>query len=110
MKQYPSGQIPANEASRGHALLNLGRYDEAERVFECYKDRYPDKPQGYLGYARTAFKRGDQETALERWDALLERFPDHEDGLSGKGHALLNLGRYDEAERVFECYKDRYPD
>jgi tetratricopeptide (TPR) repeat protein len=99
------------QVQKGNALINSSRFNEAESIFTQLKEKYPDQPQGYEGYARIIHHLGySWELALKRWSEAIVRFPDHINFQVQKGNVLINLSRFDEAGTVFKHLKQKYPD
>ncbi|MEI2419059.1 tetratricopeptide repeat protein, partial [Arthrospira platensis SPKY2] len=97
------------QVQKGNALINLSRFDEAEAVFQGLKEKYPNQPQGYDGYARVAQSLRDWELALERWEEAVSQLPYNINFQVQKGNALIKLSQFDEAEAVFKEMMERYP-
>lgn len=98
LEKFPQQAQIGWYVAKGHLLLNLEQFDEAERLFRNLSEKYPDQPQGVVGLARTAQSRELWEMALEYWNICLERFPQQVQ--SGwrldRKRVLLELGRMDE--------------
>ena len=89
-------------SSKGNALLQLNRLDEAEEIFHELIRIHPDRPQGFVGLAQSAQRRRDWETALSRWSLVIDKFPKDLNARIRKGYMLINMERFAEAESVFE--------
>ncbi|MGD1805085.1 tetratricopeptide repeat protein, partial [Dapis sp. BLCC M126] len=100
----------AYQVEKGNVLINLSRFDEAEAVFQGVKQRFPEQPHGYDGYARVAHSWVDLELALERWSEAIAKFPDRINFQIYKGNVLIKLFRFDEADVVFQGIKQRFPE
>ncbi|RWQ68700.1 tetratricopeptide repeat protein [Mesorhizobium sp.] len=93
---------------RATALFMLGRYGEAELVFEELRSRNPDFPGGHEGAARSAEKLDHWGIAAEAWAAASRLAPGRK-ALAGHAAALLKLGRLAEAEAAFGQLCERFP-
>jgi tetratricopeptide (TPR) repeat protein len=87
------------------ALQHVGRVEDADTVSKQAFERFPDRMDGYLAYARVAVQRQDWAEALRRWEPVRDRFH-YPGGYVGSAEALSHLGRFDEAEEVIQ--KSRY--
>jgi tetratricopeptide (TPR) repeat protein len=67
-----AARFPENAALQsriGEALVRLGRFDEADRLYEAALRRHPGSFDLACGYAEAAMRRGDWTAALQRWAA-----------------------------------------
>lgn len=63
-----------------HALLRLGRFDDAQRALDIARPRFPDAP-GLLAVAGLlASERGDWLEAVALWSEYRRRFPADDNG------------------------------
>lgn len=60
--------------ARATTLAELDLLDEADAVFQELTTRAPTEPDGFVGLARSAMRRQEWRTALDRWDEILRRF------------------------------------
>ncbi|MGB3508614.1 MAG: tetratricopeptide repeat protein [Microcoleaceae cyanobacterium] len=105
-------QFPGNigfAVQKGNVLINLSRFDEAERVFLELIEKFPAQPHGYEGYARVSHSLADWELGLERWEYTISQLPHYFNFYVQKGNVLITLFRYQEAENVFEKLVEKYP-
>jgi tetratricopeptide (TPR) repeat protein len=98
------------QLEKGNVLINLSRFDEAEAVFQGLKEKYPEQPEGYSGYAELTHHLPHWKLALKRWNEAIAKFPDNIDFQVHYGNALINLSRFDKAEAVFQGLKEKYPE
>jgi predicted Zn-dependent protease len=63
-----------------------------------------------LGAARNAVKRGDLNTALERFREFRKRYPDREDGRREYADALFQAGKTQQAMPEYQWLLKRHPD
>ncbi|WP_426543801.1 tetratricopeptide repeat protein, partial [Dapis sp. BLCC M126] len=96
--------------SCGNNLITLGRFEEAETVFQQLKERFPEQPDGYERCAKLTHFWPDWELALKRWNEAVAKFPDNIGFQIQKGNVLINLSRFDEADAVFQGIKEKYPE
>ena len=73
--------LPSHEVF-GEILLELGRYDEAQREFEAALERTPNRLRSIIGLARVAAAAGDQGGARDHYQALLQLLADADTGLA----------------------------
>lgn len=68
---------PAPEWLQGeaHALLRLGRFDEAQRALDHGRPRFPDAPGLMAVEGLLACERGDWPKAVALWSEYRRRFP-----------------------------------
>lgn len=80
---------PAPEWMQGeaHALLRLGRLDEAQRVLDRARPRFPDAPGLLAVEALLALERGDWRKAVALWSDYTGRFPEDANGREQLGRA-----------------------
>ena len=102
----------ANRANLAAECLNVARFDEAERHFDCILSLpMGEVPQYALGKAQAQFSAKRFAEALATLDDLQKRWPDFE---SPEGHllyarALAELGRLDEALDEFHAVSAYFP-
>ena len=85
---------PAPEWIQGeaHALLRLGRFDEAQRVLDRARPRFPDAPGLLAVEALLASERGDWPSAIALWSDYTDRFPEDGNGSEQLGRARERCG------------------
>ena len=84
------------------ALMQLERYDEADRMLEARTKAMPDDIVAGTAYARVAEAKGDFEEAILRWRRMQETIF-NVDGWIGEAKVLSQLGRVDEAMEVLKA-------
>ena len=94
---------------KAESLISLERLDEATQICRVLTDNYPDKPNGFVGLVRIAFKQQDYELTLERCDTYLQQFPAEFLLIKLKAEALLALSLFDQAEKVCYLLTSLYP-
>ncbi len=94
----------------GIALRHLGRLDEADRVLDEARQRFPEEQTLQFEHAANAELRKDWPESLRRFQLFGERFPDEWIAYSRRAKALRRLDRVEEAERVLEDGQARLPD
>lgn len=77
--KYLKGDIPKTDLILAEAMMQLGRIDEAETIYEKYKDSKQMQPVDFLYWGMAAWINGKQDKAI----ANLKRFihPDDWEGL-----------------------------
>ncbi|NEO62781.1 MAG: tetratricopeptide repeat protein, partial [Moorea sp. SIO4G2] len=95
---------------RGHTLIGLRRFDDAEAVFQELSQKYPAKPQGYEGLALVAMASQQWELAVERLDLAISLFPTESLFLLNKITVLLRISLFEQAQKVVKAGKLRFPE
>jgi tetratricopeptide (TPR) repeat protein len=90
------------------ALINLGRYDEADAMLRDAFRQFVNDPSPFIEYARSANARGDIGETLKRWKSLLERFPLYMHGYFYAAEAFERLNQPAEAEAALRAAADRF--
>jgi len=81
--------------------LDLGYYDEAERLMRDGRRRFPGHALFFaVGSVHVAQRRGDLEETIRRCEILRRKFPHAEEGYVVAAKCLSDLGRHDEADLV----------
>jgi tetratricopeptide (TPR) repeat protein len=105
------GLTPATPREAAHAALRDGRLAEAEQHFASLCSSTEATAGDFAGFAKTAEASGDNELAIERWQACLAR-------AAGKPPiswrlapiwALYRLRKYAEADAAFSAVADDVP-
>jgi predicted Zn-dependent protease len=92
-------------------LIDVGPHDEAEALIREGRRRHPRFRSLYAAaFARVAFRRGDFEEALRRYEIVRRGFPQVADGYNIAAACLTELGRRDEAEAILERGVRKLPD
>ena len=94
---------------KGHTLITLKQFDEAEAVFQEIAEKYSAKPQGYEGLALVAMASQQWQLAVERLDLAISLFPNDSQFLLNKITALLRISWFEEAQKVVKAGKLRFP-
>jgi serine/threonine protein kinase/tetratricopeptide (TPR) repeat protein len=81
----------------GYALLHVGRYDEAIRVFESYAKRAPREPNPYDSLGEAHMVMGLPERAIEYYSRALTIHPTFFPSHLGRAWAASMVGRFDDA-------------
>jgi putative PEP-CTERM system TPR-repeat lipoprotein len=95
-------------ASRGMALLDLGREEDAERAFRRALERQ-EIAEAYSGLARVAARREDLEATARHVEAGLAIDDDHAGLLMDRGNLRLARGETDLALEDFRAAMEREP-
>ncbi len=86
----------------GVALKNLGRVDEALKLFEISIVKHKNTPKAKIRKARILMERKEWEDASNIWIDIRKNHSVRPEGFIQGGIALRNLGRVDEALELFE--------
>jgi tetratricopeptide (TPR) repeat protein len=103
-------QVTQVYCSLGNALMELGEFAAASRIFAQLIEKYPSKLEGYDGAGKVAIRGCRYSQALEIYDLAISKFPGNISYLVGKGNTLMELYRYQSAEAVFQEIIAKYPD
>ena len=99
--QYPDLCMKSEKAL--NLFVDLCLHDEAEALIEDGRRRYPRSRALYAAaFARVAYRKGDLEEALKRYEVVRRRFPQVVDGYGIAAACLSALGRAGEAEAMLE--------
>jgi tetratricopeptide (TPR) repeat protein len=105
------GRFPDAAAAYGEealALVQMGRFAEAEALQAAGIERFPAGPGLWNDHAWSAYFRADYAAAAERWQAMRTRFPDDPAGHVHGAMALRRAGRADEADALREAALPRF--
>jgi tetratricopeptide (TPR) repeat protein len=82
---------------RGLLLLDAAKDDEARAAFEKATTLDPSNPGGWVGLARVALHKRENDKAVETLERYLSQYPGDRYALRLLGTAYQRLGRADEA-------------
>ena len=85
----------------GKILLELNRFEEAEKLLAEDVEAYPNRPYALVHLAKIAQTKGLWSLAQERLESLLNHFPNYEWALFPYAETLKHLGELDKAERFY---------
>lgn len=94
---------------KANALLELGRYKKAEKLFSELAAQYRDRPTIHAGLAKISTLRQNWQEAIERWQSCLEQFPKHKHTAAWRdelANILVKLGRFEDAEKQYQALLD----
>ena len=94
---------------QGNALIELGKFEEAETTLQKAKAMWSDHPASYEGLARVASRNKRWDEALEKWREVEQRFPENNMAIVNQGNALIELGKFEEAETTLQKTKVMWP-
>ena len=83
----------------GLIALNGQKYKEAESLFQSLSKEYPEQPQYAAALARTAMDSRNYNTALDRYQKLVEQFPDNTAIKLEYISSLLKAGKTEQARK-----------
>ncbi|MBO0805135.1 MAG: tetratricopeptide repeat protein [Nocardiopsaceae bacterium] len=90
----------SNELRQAELLADMGRHDEADRLFAGVLAREPDNEDALFGFARGLALRKRHDEATDVLERLLSVDPGHVDGLIQMSVSLCRLDRPREAVAV----------
>jgi predicted Zn-dependent protease len=83
----------------GLIALNGQKFIEAESIFQSLTKEYPEQPQYATALARTALDSRNYNTALDRYQKLVEQFPDNDAIKLEYITSLLKAGKTEQARK-----------
>ncbi|HVH80356.1 MAG TPA: tetratricopeptide repeat protein, partial [Stellaceae bacterium] len=104
------GGLPAGYTGGAHALREMGRYDEAESLFQQALARFPNERNILIDYAWLATARRDWPEAVQRWAIVRAGFPNAREAYLRGAQALATMWQYDEADALLAEGIARFPD
>jgi predicted Zn-dependent protease len=78
LKQGTAEQRTVARYGMGLIALKEEKHKEAESVFQALAQQYPEQPQYAAAFARAALDARNYNTAVKRYQKLIEQFPDNE--------------------------------
>lgn len=113
LEKFPSHKLVGSwQAGRGHLLINLSRYDEAERAYEQAVTLPESQLQGYSGLAQCATLKRDWPAAIGRWRACLKCSDNPRETTGWRlnlATALVRAGQLQEAETEYQTILEVEP-
>ncbi|MEM1172050.1 MAG: tetratricopeptide repeat protein [Cyanobacteria bacterium P01_H01_bin.35] len=88
--------------AKGNVLIKLGKFKEAQVVFNDVLEKFPDKSDGLCGLARLLEQQQNWDLALIKWQEVIEKFPKHILAYMRCGEILMKLEKLAEAESIFQ--------
>jgi uncharacterized protein HemY len=83
-----------------HALRELGRLDEADKIATEASTRFPRSNWIRVEQARIAVARGDVDSALDHWATIRKDFPFFAMGYTSAIEVARKAGNENEADRI----------
>ena len=99
----PQPESRATVLATAMTLFNAGRLSEAGALFGGLQRSFPHRPDGLVGLARIAARRGLWNEALVQWTRIAASFPDFWPAQIGRGKAFLELSRFDDADKAYKA-------
>ncbi|WP_221932912.1 tetratricopeptide repeat-containing sulfotransferase family protein [Thalassotalea sp. PS06] len=93
----------------GEIALNLGVFDDAQRLFEKALSLAPKYSLARLNYAHVLTKRERNKEALKQIQLLEKQQPNHPPILTIKAATLVKLGRYKESISLYQELLEAQP-
>lgn len=87
------------------ALLQLGRLEEAEKLYGRLVSEAPGFPQVYYGLGRVAASRGEHQKAVDMFKKALELFPRYSAAHYSLSLAYRQLGQHEKADQELKIYE-----
>lgn len=94
---------------QAECLRQLGRFDEAETVLSDACERFPMNPWPFAEHADLATLTGHHESAVARWQILLNQFPGFDPAYPKAAAAMRTTGRDDDADHLLQVGMTRSP-
>jgi tetratricopeptide (TPR) repeat protein len=91
-------------------LIAMGRFDEAEALFQQASEQWPDNPALQEGLARVAQNRGEYVLAATRWQSISQRFPGNLQLLADYIRSLLNVFEFNKALELYAAAAENSQD
>ena len=88
--------------AKGNVLIELGRFKEAEDVFNDVLEKFPYQSDGLCGLAGLLERQQKWELALKMWQEVIEKFPQHIIAYMRCGEILMKVEKFPEAESIFQ--------
>jgi tetratricopeptide (TPR) repeat protein len=107
-RQFPDSFVPGQRQAA--ALMQLGRFDEADAVLRDTLRHFPDEAGLAIDRAWVAQRRGDYADAARRWGHVRAQFPDFSVAYTAGAVCLRELRQLDEAEALLAEAMARFPD
>ncbi|MFC1664488.1 glycosyltransferase [Pseudomonadota bacterium] len=110
--QFGTGEQPWWDANLGRALMELGKFTEAEETLLRLRRQFPDYPPGHLHLATLRHRQNQIFEASELWKFCIDKFP-HEAQPGWHlnfANALRSGGDIVRAKAVLESVIRNYPD
>ena len=86
---------------KGHCMFELGRYDEAEKLYRSLIEIQPDNYNGYVGLANSLIERKNPVEAMKYCDKALEMNPQNARPWILKAICLNLVGSKEDAIKCF---------
>ncbi|MGD1703203.1 tetratricopeptide repeat protein [Dapis sp. BLCC M229] len=88
--------------AKGNVLIKLGKFKQAEVIFNDVLEKFPDRSDGLCGLARVLERQQKWALALTKWQEVIEKFPQHIPAYMRCGEILMKLEKLAEAESIFQ--------
>jgi tetratricopeptide (TPR) repeat protein len=95
---YP--KVVSGYVEAGNSLRALQRLEEAKQRFEQALKRKSNNLEALMGFGEIAALEWDLETALEKFQKVIEHHPNHLNAYVQAAIQLRNLKRFTEAEKI----------
>jgi tetratricopeptide (TPR) repeat protein len=92
----------ATHLMRGHALMQLGRSEEAIESYDCVIALKPDSADAYLHRGNALTQAGKNLAAVSSYDGALALRPNSAEIHNNRGNALRSLREFEAAIKSYE--------
>jgi tetratricopeptide (TPR) repeat protein len=92
-----------------HSSLQAHRLEEAERLLESAKERFPNEAWLHAEAGRLAEKYQQWDTALREWEAYRSQLPDEQEGYLRGAQVAQRAGKDQEADGLLALARKRWP-
>jgi tetratricopeptide (TPR) repeat protein len=99
-----------NRYALGQALLELGRYDEAESQFRKVREQSPRKPDGDFGLGLVYARQGRGEEAIGAFQRAIETKADFWFSYEELGYVLTDQGELEQARELVDILEPKAPE
>lgn len=100
----------SNRYSLGQALLELGRYAEAEAQFRKVHEMSPRKPDGSFGLGLVYARQGRAQEAISAFQRAIDTKPDFWFSYEELGYVLTDEGEFDRARELVDILAPKAPE
>jgi len=87
---------------RGNIRIRMGRFDEAEAIFQETAKKWPESSYPLAALATLSQSKSDYEQSCERWQTVSNCFPGNLQYRAAYIRSLLNILEFDKAYTLYE--------
>lgn len=100
----------SNRYALGQALLELGRYDEAERQFRKVREQSPREPDGDFGLGLVFARQDRVEDAISAFRRAIDIQADFWFSHEELGYVLADQGEFEQARELVDTLEPQAPE